>query len=203
MKSRKKLASGAAAVAAARVIPDPDAEELPPHEERRNPPIATKDRGWPWSIVIDEVSGVDVEAVYRRLREDLSLGENAHAYGEIHSALDRADRNWHDSVLLARAAKLEQEGVDREVQTRLEVLRTTARAELEQEKADGKRSKAPTIEEVTDRCRANWPDEWESLHRRSDEIHAARSSCEGLQAAWGSRSQSLRRLVDRYVAGGA
>jgi hypothetical protein len=203
MRKRVKVTSGSAAIAAAAVIPDPEAEQAPPHEvagelpsSYPNPPGTM-----PWGQVIDDVIQIDVVGTYQRLRDDLSLGEDAHAYGELAAALDRADRNFHSAVLLARAAKLEQEKIDRQVEGRLEILRTTARQELEQEKADGKRSKAPTLEEVADRCRASWPDEWEALNRNKDEIHAARASCEGLQSAWSSRAQSLRKLIERY--GGA
>jgi hypothetical protein len=226
------MTGATAADVAAALVPDPTAEvapprerapaEAPPHEEPESQPIRGSDVGSDhdrgiglgasadaWAAVIGDVVRLDVRATYQRLRSELELGdvEPVHAYGQIHKAMDRAERNYHDAVLLSRAAKLEQERIDREVQARLEILRTTARKELEQEKRGAlpeksKASPRATSEEVLDRVRSGWPDEFTARQRETEEMHAARASCEGLVAAWSSRAQTLRKMAERYVRNG-
>jgi hypothetical protein len=209
---RKKTTEAAAAHAASQIIPEPDTGAPPREEERAEPQGAEEradltragdapahDEGNPWGVIVEDVRRINVAETYERLRADLMLGDLAHAYGEVAIALDAADRNYHDAVLLARATKLEQERVDREVNERLEVLRTSARGELEKEKG-GKRA---TLEEVRDRVQANWPDEFGRLSRRTEEMHAVRGTVDGLVDAWASRAQSLRKLADRVAPPGA
>ena len=103
--------------------------------------------------------------------------------------------------MLVRAAKLEEQQVDRTVAMRMEVLRTAARSKIEEEKraaakeSGSKASGKATLEEVRDRCYADWPDEVSSLERRSQEFHAARAVVEELAQAWRSRAASLRELI--------
>lgn len=152
-----------------------------------------------WGAIVDDVVRIDVRATYEHLRDSLSLGDGVTEYGTLLSALDQADRNYVDAVKLARATKLEEQQVDRKVSEELEVLRSTARDELEHEKSEGKRSKAPTIQDIEDRMMSNWPTKVHELRRRSEEMHAARAVAEGIEVAWKSRAASLRSMVDRYA----
>lgn len=141
------------------------------------------------------------EESFERLRSGLTLGADHVSYACVAAALDSADRLYFEAVTLVRAAKLEEQRVDREIEMRLEVLRTQARADVEKDKraailaAGSKAVGNATIEEVKDRCRSNWPDEMSSLERRRDEHHAARGVAEELATAWRSRAVSLRELV--------
>lgn len=152
-----------------------------------------------WGPVVETITRIDVAAVQERLYRELTLGDGVTEYGAILHALDAADRNIVDAARLERAAKLEQQRVDREVNIELEVLRTAARNELEREKAEGKKSKAPTIEEVSDRMLNNWPTKVSQLEDQTHQIHAVRAVCETLTQAWRSRASSLRAMADRYA----
>ncbi len=188
------------------LIPAGDVSDAPPHEEHEGAAPAHEDAPRRpsgtsgWDVITSEVRGIDVRATYQRLYDELVLGDGANTYGAILHALDRADRNIVDAERLVRAAKLEQERVDRDVAIELEVLRTTARKELEAEKAAGTRSKAPTLDDIADRMTANWPSKMAAVKAPSEEIHAVRAVCEKLEVAWRSRSQSLRSMADRYAA---
>lgn len=209
------------------MVPDPSAAEAPPAEESVLSPRgdttaaaepleraprdlarswgsimrAPRDLALPWGSIIDSVLSVVPEESFERLRSGLTLGADHVSYAHVAAALDSADRLYFEAVTLVRAAKLEEQRVDREIEMRLEVLRTSARTDIETEKrkaADEVKSKAvgrATIEEVKDRCRANWPDEVASLERRSQEHHAARAVAEELATAWRSRASSLRELI--------
>jgi hypothetical protein len=187
------------------LIPAGDVSDAPPHEDHEGhedgdvTPRAPS-TGSGWSSVVTSIVGLDVRATYQRLYDELVLADGVNEYGAILYALDRADRNIVDAERLVRAAKLEQERVDRNVAIELEVLRTTARKELEAEKVAGTRSKAPTLDDIADRMTANWPSKMAEVKAPSEEIHAVRSVCEKLEVAWRSRSQSLRSMADRYAA---
>jgi hypothetical protein len=169
----------------------------PPHESIV-PPKQEKEVPTPWGVVIDDVVRIDVSATFARLSEEITLGDGATEYGAVLQALDRADANYVEAVKLSRAAKLEQERIDRKVAEDIETMRTAVRGELEREKKSGERSKAPTLQDIEDRMIANWPTEYSRLRRRSEEIHAARAVAEGLEMAWRSRASSLRSMADRY-----
>ena len=153
----------------------------------------------PWSAIVETVIRLDVEAMYNRLSAELTLAGGGESYGEIARALELADHNSFEAAKLERAAKLEQERVDAEVEAEMEVLRTNAAGELEAEKAAGTRSKSPTIQDIKDRVVAKWPELSASLTRRSHEIHATRATCEALTSAWRSRAVTLRVLAERFV----
>lgn len=210
-RTRKRVDPAEAAEKALELVPDPSAPTAPDLEERVAdlsgdvPPSTRVDalHAGPWGAVIDSVISVDPARLFGRLRESLSLKNpgDALTYQVVAIALEEADRSYFDAVLLTRAAKLEEQQVEREIQERMEVLRTSARASVEKEKRDvaketgSKATGKATLEEVLDRCRANWPDEMQSLERRRDEQHAARAVCEELATAWRSRASSLRELV--------
>ena len=152
----------------------------------------------PWGAIVESVFRLDAREVYARLVAELSLGDGATEYGVVLAAVDCSARNIFDSARLVRAAKLEDERLGSSIDERLEVLRSTARAELEQEKTEGKRSKAPTIQDIDDRMVAGWPDEARALRASKAEMHGALRAAEGLETAWRSRASDLRAMLDRF-----
>lgn len=227
MGRRLKGGSGLAAERARQIVPVIGAEEAPPHEsahadgaytqemteefsdaqaqvqarvDRESPRGDSSERGGRWGPVTTTILSVgDPRAAYDRLRAELTLGDGATQYGEILAAADGAERNMLDASRLHRAARLEEEDVRHDVGKREEVLRSAARAELEKEKLAGERSKAPTIQDVTDRMLAAWPDEVHSLARKRDEIHGVVAVTETLETAWRSRASTLREMLARYA----
>lgn len=202
--ARQKLSSGTAAAPLQLV---PDAVEPAPEPVTANiseflidGTVAPTEAAW--GSVITTITTLDVAATYRRLQEELVLGDvgdQTQEFAAVAVALMGADRNFFEAAKLERAAKLEEQRIDRDVETRLETLRTKASAELEAEKAAGTRSKAPTIQDIKDRVAANWPTLHNEICRQSEEIHAARAVCEQLTLAWRSRASSLRSMVERYA----
>lgn len=209
MERRRRVTAAEAASRAAELIPDPGVFVPPPVEEREEsesaedvpPGLSFEPSHGPWGTIIDSIISVDPERTFLRLRAELSLDSEHVNYASVAAALDLADRRYFEASTLVRAAKLEEQRVDREIEMRLEVLRTQARADVEKDKraailaAGSKAVGNATIEEVKDRCRSNWPDEMSSLERRRDEHHAARGVAEELATAWRSRAASLRELV--------
>jgi hypothetical protein len=214
-RRRRKVSSAEAAAAAAAIIPD---GPRPPVETRAatssgaekggddvetgegsGSPVAGAGEavGGAWGRIVETVYALNPEDTYARLVSDLRLGTDATSYGAVLPALDRAERNYFDAVRLARMAKLEDEEVTRAANSELEILRTTARAELDAEKASGKRSKAPTIQDVEDRILANWPDRSSRLARKRAAMHGALRSVEGLVDAWRSRCSTLRVIAEK------
>lgn len=158
----------------------------------------------PWGNVVTDVFALDIDATYKRLSDELSLGNDITQYGVVLAALDASGRNAWDAARLVRAAKLADEEVAREIEERLEVLRSTARTHLEAEKSkakkDGAATKAPTLQEVRDRMVASWPDEVHALEQRKSYMHGAFRAIESLEKAWWDRAQSLRKVADRFTA---
>lgn len=184
---------------AEQLIPLPKSE-IPEHEPPRE--VSADDTPLPiepsaFGALIESVVTIDVASTFEVLT--MGLQEELTEFANVLGALGRADHYYIEAVKLARAAKLEEQRVDRDMSEELEVIRTAARDELETEKAAGKRSKAPTIQDVDDRMMSNWPTRMHELRRRSEEHHAARAIAEGLETAWRSRAASLRSIMDRYA----
>lgn len=152
----------------------------------------------PWGLVITDVFSLDVHRTYKRLEQELSLGDGASEYGTVLHAVDASSKNLFDAARLARKAKLEDEKFAMELDKREEVLRSTAVAELEAEVRNKTRSKAPTIADINARMLANWPDEISSIKARKGEMHGAFRSIEALEVAWRERCQALKVMAQGF-----
>jgi hypothetical protein len=158
--------------------------------------------GAPWGSVVRDVFRLDVNETFDRLRAELYLGDGALEYGVVAAALDKSKHNAFIAACLTRAAKRADEAYAAPLVQRLEVLRTTARTELDAEKAAGTRSKAPTIQDIDDRMVANWPDEVAAIRSRKEQMHGAFRAIEALEAAWRERSSDLRAIAQRFQSTG-
>lgn len=188
-----------------------DPEEEPSAPPPKTKPSSTKaktvpsskDRHpMPWGLVIRDVFHLDVHQMYKRLTDDLTLGDEATEYGSVLRAVDSSARNLFDAARLARRAKLEDEKFQAELGKELEVLRTAAQKALEQDKLHGLRSKAPTIADIKDRMLATWPDQVTSIDARKAEMHGALRAIEALEVSWRDRCQSLRTLAQQFKSAG-
>jgi hypothetical protein len=181
----------------------------PPPPQPAEVPLSTtepprKDRHpMPWGLVITDVFNLDVHKTLTRLEKELSLGDGATEYGTVLHAVDKSAKNLFDAARLARKAKLVDQQFSDELDRRLEVLRSSAQAALEEEKAKGLRSKAPTIQDIKDRMMASWPDEMSSINTRKEEMHGAFRAIEAMEHAWRERNQSLRVMAQGFRTTGA
>lgn len=164
---------------------------------------ADKDRHpMPWGLVINDVFHLDVHKTYARLNAELTLGDQSTEYGSVLRAVDQGSRNLYDAARLARRAKLEDQNFSAELDMELEVLRTAAQRALEEDKARGLRSKAPTIQDINDRMLSAWPDRVTSIRARKEEMHGAYRAIEALQEAWRERCAALRTLANQFRSAG-
>lgn len=177
---------------------DPPAQE-PQHERPGSKAPSYRDAipiAW-GSVVTDSLKIRDPAGLARRLRSELELGpERRHNYGHLLEALDRSARNYDDAGRLHRASKLEEEHYQASVAERLEVMRTSALAELMAEYREKARP-SPAQRDVDDRMVANWPDEYRNIRERLSELHGATRSLEVLRDAWFSRCADLRVMADK------
>lgn len=149
-----------------------------------------------WGVVIESVEEIEPAALYKDLVALLRIADGATDYGTVHHAMNDAEYNAFRAGKLARAAKLEEERVDRVCEQELEVLRTTARKQLEAEKG----GKKPTLQEVEDqmmRAGTGWPGLVAGLNRRKSEAHAQRGTCDHLETSWRSRCNTLRVMATK------
>lgn len=177
-------------------------DELQLPAQQDEPPA--KDRHpRPWGLVITDVFHLDVHQTYTRLVKELTLGDGATEYGTVIRAVDQGAKNLFEAARLSRKAKLEDEKFAADLDKRYEVLRTAAQQALEQDKANGVRSKAPTKQDIDDRMLSTWPDEVTSIKARKAEMHGAFRAIESLELAWRERCQSLRTLAQQFKSAGA
>lgn len=148
------------------------------------------------NVVVDTLKIKDPAGLARRLRSELELGDGRTEYGRVLEALDRCARNLDDAGRLHRAAKLEEETYTLDRAERLEIMRSSALAELMGE-YKAKARPSPTQKDVEDRMLANWPEEYRTIRARLAELHAAVRSLETLRDAWASRCADLRIMADK------
>jgi hypothetical protein len=183
-----------------------DPEEPEPYTQQQSSkkePGAKDRHPMPWGLVITDVFHMDVPGTYRRLVDELRLGDQATEYGTVLAALDSSARNLFEAARLARKSKLEDDAFATSLDKELEVLRSAAQRALEQEKAEGQRSKAPTIQDIKDRMLASWPDQVTSIEQRKAEMHGALRAIEGLEQSWRERCQALRVMAQQFKTSGA
>jgi hypothetical protein len=215
---RKKITTGEAVAAA--IVPDPNMPSVP-HESPAIPDVPIEDvpdlglkrrerptssvAGRGWGYVVETIISIDPAVEYARLYEALHLGDDATEYGAVLKSSNAAEQNRVDAVRLHRHGKLEEESVLRRVNEEMEILRTSAKAELvrEYEKSKDEKGKASmrtaTLQDINDRVISNWPDKSAALERQKGEIHAAVRLAEELAQAWSSRCATLRVIMERVA----
>lgn len=153
--------------------------------------------GVQWSnVTTDTLRIADPAGVARRLREELTLGDDRVSYGIVIAALDKSASNYELAGRLYRAARSEERRFEHECSERVNVLREAARVELMSE-YNQKLRKSPTKDDVEARIVENWPDEYASIKGRLNELHNATQALEVLRDAWSSRCADLRIMANR------
>ena len=152
-------------------------------------------------MVVEDLYRIEVWPLYERLRDGLRQGDG-HEYAGIVHALDRASQNLFDAYRLHGVAVMEAAREEREVDAEMEILRTTARAELaaDQVLPDGsvqKRKGVVTKDEVSDRCLSAWPDQVRALLAKKERAAQSAKTMEGLIEAWRKRHQALENKARR------
>lgn len=205
--------------AAASIVPDPEERPVPVapspkgsaqpelESEGTNEVVKEWERQGPWGVVVEDMKKLDVQATYNKLRDALSLGNNATAYGEVLAAADTAEQNSFQAGMMVRMAKLEQIRIDGLIEEEMEVLRTAARKDITKERAEGmdkdKLAKSGvgriTNQEVDDKMLADYAGHVRKLKARSAEAHGVRGTMEALYDAWKSRCATLRMMAEKVA----
>lgn len=132
---------------------------------------------------------------YDRLEDELSL-EGAATPEQVRAALNRVERCASDAHLLFMFAQAEFEKFEQESVQYLAVMRDKATRLLQQEKDDGKRSKAITDADVASTMTRLFPDEVPAIERRRTADKHAVKHLESLATRWANRYKSLSSMVN-------
>jgi hypothetical protein len=151
-----------------------------------------------YSRIVKTVFDVpDPSEVFDRLRKELSLGMQASRadYGTTIDALDRAESNAQEAAELAINAKLAHELYLADQVALRGALREQALARLQAEKAEGKRSKAITNDDIDGAIASMFPDEYRAQSQRDAEARGMLAATESLAERWRERARDLRAHV--------
>lgn len=143
-----------------------------------------------WGVVVNDLRRIDPAAEYEVLRERLVLAEKCDDYATVLRLADEAPDMMVRAVQYVRRAKLDEADVADEIDARLHYLRAQVRETYAKEL--GAR---PSAERVDAMVRSEYPDEYEELRRRRDEMHAVVRVAEGLADAWKAKN----RLIDTML----
>jgi hypothetical protein len=150
---------------------------------------------------VSTVFSLDVKAAYDELTEELRLPIPVDD-GELMPMLSAVDtrrvqaRRLHQKAVVA--AK-ERKALDEE---KLEAMREQASDALNQERAEGKRSKAPTVADIRSRMVSEYGDEVRAIEMRRRELEAAAEVMGELADAWAARGETLRAVARKVRPGG-
>lgn len=147
--------------------------------------------------VIDEAAALDEAAVlreYEELERRLVIRE-ALTPEVIRREQNEVDHLAYRAHRLYVLARITRDLFDAEAAIALASMRENAALELENEKDAGKRSKAPTIQDIQDRAAAKYPDEWRDINRRQIEVRKAVENLENLAERWARRSWTLASMA--------
>ncbi len=174
----------------------PDAVEI---EMAGLPPIrlATADGMSADFAQVVETLYQDMDAVqeFRRLSEQLEIGDDRADYGSVNKHLDRAETNARKSHKLFLKAQLEEKRftcVQDVINSR---LRDEAYRTLQSEKDNGDRKKAITNEDVSSRMSFLFPDETKHQAENALKIRGMVEHCQTLVDLWKSRCRSLTTML--------
>lgn len=174
---------------------DEDFPGEPLEAEHKTPPLFDSLNASPLDPVIESIVSDDVFRHYKRLEQELTIGENRGDYATVLQAVDRAEDNARLAHKLYLAGKIERERANIVAQMTLKDLRTQALAELHNEKTEGTRRKQITDSDVDYKCAAMHPHIWEETSLKIRRIKAAEEDLESLAELWKSRCRTLQTIL--------
>lgn len=146
--------------------------------------------------IVETIYAADVFADYDDLERNLEVGEQRGDYGTLREHLDKAEQRARRAHRLYLGAKIELVRWEVDAKRVMGALRQKAREALEEEKADGTRKKAITIQDVEDWISENHPDEWAAQEVRRAKIKGTVDDLEHLNGAWVRKCSDLRTLIE-------
>lgn len=141
----------------------------------------------------------DPMAEYLAIKASLTFGGRASSlsYGQLVDALDDAQSVAERASRLLASAKVTHDAFEMDAQVIEGALREQAVADLQQQKAEGKRSKAITNDDIAAVMAAAFPDEYRDLQSRRSKAKRTVLAIEQLYDRACARAGDLRAMVQR------
>jgi len=154
-----------------------------------------EERGRRFEFLGQRLLNVDVEGVWGKLEEDLTLGDGRANPDRILRALDEAEHNLRRAGMILQCAIEEEDIFNVHWRAAYSEWAVVAREALERAKKDGRHSGQITQDMVEDWVAAHIPDygRWRT-QRRS--LERNKNMSKHLFAAWESRAASIRKQSD-------
>lgn len=148
--------------------------------------------------VVELVFVDDVAKSYRRLEDELSLGDDKHtSHGEIMRALDRAETNARLAHKCYVTARVEREAWELRNHVVFAAMWLSATQALQEEKAQGARNKQITDADVRSKAAAIFGDEWAAQEIQRKEAEAMVDDFKNLAERWASRCWGLSSMLGK------
>lgn len=141
-------------------------------------------------------AGMDVDGEFKRLQDELTLGERHADRGSLREALDRARTNARTAHRLLCHAHLARRRYDLDADVVEGAMWVAASEVLEQEKERGERKKQITDADVRAKAGSMFPDEWRAAMVKRERVKRMVENVEDLVAQWGGRARDLQALLE-------
>lgn len=144
---------------------------------------------------IDSINGE-----YDELEKGLELA-GALTPNAIRDALNGCEKKALRASRVHLMAKIDLARFERECEVAIGAMRENAAAELEAEKVAGTRSKAPTINDITDRAATKFPDEWRDINSSLSRSKRTVDQLERFAKLWEGRRFTLAAMAGARTQG--
>lgn len=139
----------------------------------------------------------DPEGLYKKLEENLRVGEERSDRGILLRALDNAETNARDAHRLWVTAKLEQQRYEITNKIVFAAIREEANRTLQREKDQKLRSKQITEEDIDTMAAQLFPDEYEEQKISRHKAELMVKSMENLSELWLKRCSALEIMLGK------
>ncbi len=146
--------------------------------------------------IVESVFDCDIDSEFKRLKEELKLGNNRSERGFLQIAIDNAEDNARSAHAMYVTAKLIKEAYEAKADKVIGAMWKSASDVLEQEKKNGLRSKQITDADVRYKAAEMYPDEWSEQTLTLRRYDQTVKHLEQLVQLWNSRCNSVRKLSD-------
>ena len=147
--------------------------------------------------ITERVFVEDPEGLYKKLEENLRIGEERSDRGVLLRALDNAESNARDAHRLWMTAKLEQQRYEITNKIVFAAIRDEANRVLQREKDQKLRSKQITEEDIDTMAAQLFPDEYEEQKLRRHKAELMVKSMENLAELWLKRCSALETMLGK------
>jgi hypothetical protein len=152
-------------------------------------------RGKRFHFIRQRLKNVNIEEVWEKLENDLSLGDGRKSPEKILMALDETESNLRRAGMILQVAIEEYDEFEIHFRSAYAGWSHTARKALEIDKKEKRLSSQITLVMIEDWVIANVPD-YRKWNKIKNELKRHKNLCKQMHAAWESRGASLRKLSD-------